>query len=350
MRHRPAPRRATLTLTLALSLALSLLAGLVVAAAPAGAGGGPANDAWAGRYPIPGTTGTATGENGFSSLSSGEQKPSCCSSAGFTNWWSWTATFTGPALFTTAGSSFDTTLGVWTGSTFGALTERGSNDDGGSGRTSWVEISVVQGTEYQLQVGGYNGATGGIRINVNPISFPDVGRTHPFWRDVEWISSEGLASGYSDGGYHPSASISRAAMSAFLYRLVGEPVVPPGPPTFTDVGAGHPFFAEIEWMNDTRITTGYTDHTYRPAAPVTRGAMAAFIYRFDDSTPYDPPGSPTFDDVSLTHPFFPEIEWMNDKGITTGYLDHTYRPSAPVTRAAMAAFLHRYAVPSAAPA
>jgi hypothetical protein len=321
-----------------------LAAALVVGADPVGAGGlaDPPNDVFADRYPIVGTSASVTSQNTNASAAPGEQSASCCA-ASRTVWWSWTATFTGPALFSTAGSSFDSTLGVWTGSTFGALTERGSDDDGGPGRTSWVEIGVVQGTEYHLQVGSYSAdATGTIRLNVNPVSFVDAGRTHPFWRDIEWLTAEGVADGYPDGGFHPSANISRAAMSAFLYRLAGEPVVPPQPPTFTDVGTSHPFFAEIEWMNDREITTGYPDDTYRPAAPVTRGAMAAFIYRYDDPTLFDAPATPTFVDVDLTHPFYEEVEWMNAEEITTGYADDTYRPAAPVTRAAMAAFLHRY--------
>lgn len=48
---------------------------------------------------------------------------------------------------------------------------------------------------------------------------------------------------------------------------------------FTDVGAGHPFRNEITAIRDAGITTGFTDGTYRPGAPVSRGAMAAFMGR-----------------------------------------------------------------------
>ena len=49
-----------------------------------------------------------------------------------------------------------------------------------------------------------------------------------------------------------------------------------------------------------------------------------------------------FPDVPPSHPFHPEITWAAGEGIVQGYDDGTFRPSAAVTRQAMAAFLHRH--------
>lgn len=48
---------------------------------------------------------------------------------------------------------------------------------------------------------------------------------------------------------------------------------------FSDVAPSHPFYDEITWMEATGISTGYGDGTYRPAEPVTRQAMSAFMAR-----------------------------------------------------------------------
>jgi hypothetical protein len=48
---------------------------------------------------------------------------------------------------------------------------------------------------------------------------------------------------------------------------------------FSDVGSGHPFHADIQAIRTAGITGGYDDGTYRPEAPVSRGAMAAFMRR-----------------------------------------------------------------------
>ncbi|MDZ7734369.1 MAG: S-layer homology domain-containing protein [Acidimicrobiia bacterium] len=61
------------------------------------------------------------------------------------------------------------------------------------------------------------------------------------------------------------------------------------------------------------------------------------------SAPKTPTPSPTthYPDVTDTNPFDPDIAWLADLEITQGYPDGTYRPNDPVTRQAMAAFLHR---------
>ena len=48
-----------------------------------------------------------------------------------------------------------------------------------------------------------------------------------------------------------------------------------------------------------------------------------------------------FPDVPTTSGFCGEIDWLADAGITEGYADGTFRPTAEVSRQAMAAFLHR---------
>ena len=113
--------------------------------------------------------------------------------------------------------------------------------------------------------------------------------------------------------------------------------------SFTDVPTGAPFYADIEWLAGAGITTGYADGTFHPSANVERQAMAAFLYRFAGTPEFTPPATPSFTDVPTSSPFFLEIEWLASTGITTGWPDGTFRPMAPVERQAMAAFLYRFA-------
>jgi len=48
---------------------------------------------------------------------------------------------------------------------------------------------------------------------------------------------------------------------------------------FSDVSTTHPFHAQITAIRGAGITTGFDDGTYRPSDPVSRGAMAAFMAR-----------------------------------------------------------------------
>jgi hypothetical protein len=51
---------------------------------------------------------------------------------------------------------------------------------------------------------------------------------------------------------------------------------------FSDVGESSPFYEDIEWMAQTGISEGYDDGTYKPGAPVTRQAMSAFLHRANE--------------------------------------------------------------------
>jgi hypothetical protein len=119
-------------------------------------------------------------------------------------------------------------------------------------------------------------------------TFTDTGPSHPFFTEIEWMADDGISTGFQPGPtYQPAAPVTRQSMSAFLYRLVGEPLFEPNEdePSFVDVSAGHPFFAEIEWMASTGVTNGFGDGTFRPSSPVSRQSMSAFLFRLADDVP-----------------------------------------------------------------
>jgi hypothetical protein len=87
-------------------------------------------------------------------------------------WWSWTAPASGWTTIDTAGSKFDTRLGMFTGNSLGDLQLLVANDDEFSGpaqpavNSSRVSFQAVAGTQYQIQVGAVNGGTGMGRLTL----------------------------------------------------------------------------------------------------------------------------------------------------------------------------------------
>jgi len=176
-------------------------------------------------------------------------------------------------------------------------------------------------------------------------TFADVAANHPFYADIRWLADSGLSTGTTAGDrtlFLPGSAMSRQAMAAFMYRYAGSPVVEdlPATPTFTDVGVDNPFYVAIEWMAAEGHTTGYADGTFGPTQPVSRQAMAAFLHRLagEPSAQSDP----VFVDVPAGDQFAEAIAWLSEVGVAEGYADHTFGPSRPITRQAMAAFLHRF--------
>lgn len=187
------------------------------------------------------------------------------------------------------------------------------------------------------------------------VSFADVPDSSQFHKEIAWLASEGISTGWDVGGgvrqYRPLDSIARDAMAAFLYRKAGSPAfTPPNPSPFTDVAPGAAFYKEITWLASKGISTGWDvgggKREYRPWNPIARDAMAAFLYRFDQSPPFTTPAQSPFVDVVAGGAFYREITWLASSGISTGWDvgggARQYRPLSGIARDAMAAFLYRY--------
>ena len=133
----------------------------------AAAASGPANDYFANGIVTSGSSAILTGSNAGATKEASE--PNHGGNAGGKSiWWSWTAPSAGSVTINTLGSSFDTLLGVYTGTAVSSLTTIASNDDIGSGvLQSTATFNAVAGTTYQIAVDGYNGASGNITLNLS---------------------------------------------------------------------------------------------------------------------------------------------------------------------------------------
>jgi hypothetical protein len=109
--------------------------------------------------------------------------------------------------------------------------------------------------------------------------FSDVPPSHLFHDAILWASQEGIAGGYSDGTFRPGQSVARQGVAAWLWRLAGEPEAD-DPPVFSDVAPGSLFDEPIGWLADSGVTEGFTDGTFRPTLPIARQGLAAWICRY----------------------------------------------------------------------
>jgi hypothetical protein len=80
-------------------------------------------------------------------------------------WWKWTAVGNGRLQVSTKGSSFDTVLAVYTGTSLAALKPVTSNDNvATSVKYSQVDFTTTRGTTYYFAVDGKSGASGAITL------------------------------------------------------------------------------------------------------------------------------------------------------------------------------------------
>lgn len=153
--------------------------------------GVPANDSFANPTVITLTQGNSTslkGHNTNATRETGDPRQGD-NPGGRTVWWRWTAPSSGSVKLDTKGSYYDTTLGVYTGSTLSALTKVADNDDINPGvvQASDLSFTVSAGTVYQICIDGFNNVeqdakdttgadNGGYTLNLN---FTSVGGTLP---------------------------------------------------------------------------------------------------------------------------------------------------------------------------
>ena len=98
-----------------------------------------------------------------------------------TVWYAWQPSRSGTAKLSTDGSSFDTTLAVYSGNptSFSSLTLIGSNDDAGDKQfSSKVEFTADKNVKYYIQIGGKNGKSGTFKLHhpqpVKPVAAKQV--------------------------------------------------------------------------------------------------------------------------------------------------------------------------------
>jgi hypothetical protein len=96
-----------------------------------------------------------------------------CPPQGSTVWYAMTLDASQPVTMNTAGSDYDTTLAVYTGTDYGDLSLVGCNDDTFLGLQAALTIDAEAGVTYLIQVGSFGGDFGGLL----QISIDEPGKT-----------------------------------------------------------------------------------------------------------------------------------------------------------------------------
>ncbi|MFO1500371.1 MAG: hypothetical protein U1G07_18630 [Verrucomicrobiota bacterium] len=131
----------------------------------------PLNDDFAHRVTLSGINCVAIGFNLMATREPSERALSL-NAAGKTIWWTWTAPISGRFNLSTVGSSFDTVLGVFTGTDASNLSQVAVNDNDpyGSG-TSLVSFEAEAGEIYAILVDGVGAGSGTVRLTIGNTAY-----------------------------------------------------------------------------------------------------------------------------------------------------------------------------------
>ncbi|MDQ2810120.1 MAG: S-layer homology domain-containing protein [Chloroflexota bacterium] len=107
-------------------------------------------------------------------------------------------------------------------------------------------------------------------------------------------------------------------LARWIVRAQGWPIDLTGAPHFTDVPTADPLYLYVETAYNHGVFTGYADHTFRPTNPVTRGQMSKMVVNAM-GWPFDTSPGPVFRDVDPSNPFWNQIETIYAHGLVSGY-------------------------------
>ena len=109
---------------------------------------------------------------------------------------------------------------------------------------------------------------------------------HPgstFWLYIERVALHGAINGYPCGGqgepcpgryFRPQGTLTRGQAAKIVSITAGYlDVIPPNQQTFTDVSPDSTFWVYVERVALHGVVSGYSDGTFRPANPATRGRL-----------------------------------------------------------------------------
>lgn len=150
-------------------------------------------------------------------------------------------------------------------------------------------------------------------------AFPDVAPDDVHCATIAWMSHRGITQPVG-GSFGPTQSVTRGQLAAFIFRFENRGATAPEcrQPLFADVAADSLFCGHIQWAAARGLVVGYPDGAFKADRAVTRGALAAVFHRLLASGPAPACSAEPASDVPVGSEFCGVISWMVSAGLTAG--------------------------------
>ena len=177
------------------------------------------------------------------------------------------------------------------------------------------------------------------QVDTETKTFADVPANAYYKKAVDWAVENGITSGTSETTFAPDATCTRAQTVTFLWRAAGSPEPTKQDNPFTDVKADAYYYKAVLWAVENGITSGTTATTFAPDATVSRAQVVSFQYRLAGAPKAE--GTNVFTDVPANAYYRDAVLWAAQNGITSGTTATTFAPNVGCTRSQIVTFLYR---------
>ena len=180
------------------------------------------------------------------------------------------------------------------------------------------------------------------------LPFTDLAANAWYTDAVAYVYRHDIMEGMSATTFQPNGTLSRAMAVQIFYNLEGQPDVSDenlGYP-YEDVNAQAWYGNAVYWARLTGVATGYGDGTFQPTDSITRQEFAQMLYNYAKYKGYDLtaegdlsqfPDSNTVADWAKT-----AMSWANGNKLINGHDDGTIDAAGIGTRAQAASILMRF--------
>ena len=180
------------------------------------------------------------------------------------------------------------------------------------------------------------------------LPFTDVTSGAWYEQAVRYAYLNGIMAGTSGTAFQPNGTLSRAMAVQILYNLEGQPDISEenlGYP-YSDVDAQAWYGNAVYWARITGVATGYGDGTFHPTDSITRQEFAQVLYNYAQYKGYDLtvqgdlsqfPDSGKIAGWAKT-----AMSWANGNGLINGHDNGLIDPTGTATRAQAASILTRF--------
>ena len=181
-----------------------------------------------------------------------------------------------------------------------------------------------------------------------PLPFEDVAPGAWYEEAVRYAYFHNIMEGMRETEFAPATALTRAMAVQILYNLEGQPDLSDenlGYP-YEDVDAQAWYGNAVYWARITGVATGYGDGTFQPTDSITRQEFAQMLYNYAKYKGYDLSAEgdlSTFPDAnSIADWAEAAMSWANGNQLINGHDDGTIDAAGIGTRAQAASILMKF--------
>lgn len=169
--------------------------------------------------------------------------------------------------------------------------------------------------------------------------YTDVPMDNPNFLAIEYLSDQGVVSGYGDGTFRPDQPITRAQLLKTLATALHWGLITPQEARFTDVVTGTWMYPYVETAAARGVMDGYSDGTFKPNNSLTKGQTVKTLVKAAGWKLVYPSSGP-FLDIPPRSELFPYVETAFVHRTVSPDAEGYFRPSEVTSRGQVAQMVY----------